>query len=206
MIMKITKTERPPGYFQGILQIRCENEKVLEDANRLLESMMKKTKAAITKTRMQKRGVDLWFDDKRKMKGIAENLAQELGGNVDLNPQLFSKDRQKSKNIYRLNILLQLPHYSIRDAILHDDKPYLIKGMGKNIKAIELETGRTKSIRYSKEDKVLEKQTTTISQVRPSIEAINPEDYQPGTIMNPVPGLKPGQKLKVVVHKGLFIV
>lgn len=192
--------------FQGILQVRTRSPEVQRSCSQIISSLMRKKDSSIVKIDDMANGADIYFSDKRHMKGIAEKISALLGGTASLNPQLFSRDRQKSRNIYRLNILLELPHFSIGDAVDYDGVPALIAKLGKQMRAISLITGRKISLKYNPEISILKKHSTTISKTEPQQEVIHPETFQSEPVKNPVHDLKQGENVKVVLLKGVYLV
>ncbi|MBU1974961.1 MAG: hypothetical protein KKG59_01005 [Nanoarchaeota archaeon] len=204
-----TCQKQKTGYFQGILQVRTQNPEVQKAAAELIGALIRKKGSFISKVVDQKRGVDLWFSDNKRMKNIGIKLNNEFGGTISHNPRLFGRDRQKSKDLYRLNVHLELPHFFIGDVIDYKDDPVLITKMGKPIKGDNLKTGKRTNVLYDPKLNVLKKHDTTISQTKPDLEAINPLTFQSDKVMNAQSEkkvLKSGQKVKVVCSHGIYLV
>jgi hypothetical protein len=54
---------------------------------------------------------------------------------------------------------------------------------------------------------MLKKHTTYVSRTHPYLEVINPYDFQSSMVRNhPTGSFELGQEVKVVVHKGIFVV
>ena len=91
-------------YFEGILQIRNVDEELLG----FLESEMReanRNQVFITDMQEHKDGVDLYLTSKKHVSRLARLLQEKFGGIVKESEQLFSHDRQTSKDVYRLNAI-----------------------------------------------------------------------------------------------------
>jgi len=111
-----------------------------------------------------------------------------------------------SKNIYRMNILVRLPDFTIRDVIKCNKKIYIIAKLGKKVTGRNLQTWKTQEFRYPKEFEILKKHEIRVCKVRPEIEVLHPETFQSETLKNkPRKELKINEKIKVVIDRGLWI-
>ena len=189
-------------YHQGILQIRSLNQENLKRAFELVKTWAKE---GVTKTEEQKNGVDLYFSDKRKERNIADKLHEQLGGTRSLNAQLFSHDKQRSKEIHRLNIFLEIPHFTKGQVLDVKDEPWLVTKIGKRMNAKNLIDGKKKDLKYDKDLKIMIIHDTTVSKVKPEVEALNPLTYQSEPLQNPKKCVL-GEKIRVVCLHGLYII
>lgn len=154
-------------YFTGILQLRNINNEILE----YLERIIKEKNIIITKKKKVKNGIDLYFYDKHKILQISELLLKNFGGFVNKGAKLFSKDRQTSKEIYRLNVCYIAPKYKLHDIIISNDKVYKIIKLGKRIKVIDLSTGNKTSLANS-EYHILKKEKVKVIKTYPKPEIL----------------------------------
>lgn len=202
------------GYFEGILQLRNSTASVLAFLKKEMQSVERKG-VFITKTVSTKDGVDLYFTDKNHMKLIGQHIAHRFGGTISLNAQLFSRNKQTSKDIYRLNVLVTLPSFSSGDVISFQ---YLKKGqqlvqvkrLGKIMQGVNLETGKIVGfeMKYCKDISPLKKVSTTIVATHPEILVLHPETFQASPLSNSsLRRLQTDEKIFVVSSKhGLFLV
>ncbi len=190
-------SKKQGDYFEGILQLRNPNMKLIG----YVHSYCKKNNMLVNEKKA-KNGLDIKITDRRKIQELGHNLQKQFGGTLKINPQTYSKDRQTSKVIYRVNVLYEAPDYQKGDVIKQENKLVLIKGLGKNITGIDLKTGKKTSI-APKDYKVLKSKKTTISKVSPNLEILHPETYQSVAVENPKK-LNHGEKVKAVEDSGLF--
>ncbi len=188
-------------YFEGILQLRNITQEIID----FIEKKLNKTKELnISKIVEQKKGLDLYMTDKRKMERLALDLQKEFGGILKKSPQLFSKNRQTSKNIYRLNICLKFCDFKKGDVIKVNNKYIKVTNTGKKISGIDLTFN--KKISLDVEDfEILKEYKTLVSKVKPRIEVIHPETFQSVPVENKAK-VKVEQKVNVVVNDKVFIV
>ena len=99
------------NYFEGILQLRNPPDNI----KTYIENELKKVShkgVFVTKISETNKGVDLYMTSKNGMRILAQKLVNHFGGSINLNPQLFSRNSQTSKDIYRLNILVEFLPFS----------------------------------------------------------------------------------------------
>ncbi|MCP3682452.1 MAG: hypothetical protein GY861_07145 [bacterium] len=196
------KDFRGTKYFEAILQLRSPTEAVLD----FVENEMSQGKAIVTNEKKLKNGVDLYITSRRYTKKLGEMLQKHFGGEFKVSEKLFSRDRQTSKNVYRLNVFFKPIGVGKGEIAVIDGKLVKVTRLGKIINALNIETGKKESIDYRKCDiKVMEVKKTTVSKIYPKLEILHPETFQSTTVNNPKK-LKSGEKVKVVSHKGLWLV
>ena len=75
---------------------------------------------------------------------IALELQREFGGEVKVNTKLFSRNKQTSKDIFRLNALVKLPDFESGDVLQNYNKQkkreelLIVTGLGKQIKFFDI--------------------------------------------------------------------
>lgn len=197
-------------YFQGILQIRYTKDKeskVVEDVADVVE-MAKQKRVFVTKIVEQKRGVDLYLTSQRYLQVLAKKLQSKWGGILKLTSTLHTRNKQTSKDLYRVTALLTLYEFTKGSVIRQNGKLYHIKSLGKDIKAVDMKINKTKTI--SVEDyEVLQQSTTRVIMLKPNVEIMDPETYEPVPLRNPketLKGLTINKKVNVVYDKGWWLV
>ena len=99
--------------------------------------------------------------------------------------QHFSRDKQRSKNIYRTTILIRFPKFRIGDVVKIKNKIIHIEKIGKIIFGINLINDKKSSSEYLGEEfDILPVYETTVSKVYPNIEIIHPETFQSVSVKN----------------------
>jgi NMD protein affecting ribosome stability and mRNA decay len=183
------------GYYEGILQIQRPHDEVLEYIQKDLEAVGKKG-IFITKTAPTKTGIDLYFTNKNYLRILGQRIINKFGGELVLNPQLFTRNHLTSKDVYRLNALVRLPEFKKGDIISYKTNKARIKksgihvvkitSMGKLIKGTDLVTGTVAGfeLKYIKDVSILPQIETTISSVLPEMQVLDPETYQEEAVLN----------------------
>ena len=190
-------------YFEGILQLRNPSQEIID----FIENKLKKhaDKFNISKIVEQKLGLDLYITNKKYMQRLANDLQKNFGGIIKKSPHLFSRNRQTSKDIYRLNICLKFYDFK-KDDVIKADKRYIkITNIGKKISGINLEQNKRVSFEFPDDVEILKRYNTSVCKIKPNIEVLHPETYQSVPVKNKVK-VKLGEKVKVVVNGKAFIV
>lgn len=175
-------------YFEGILQVQNFNDQIIDFISSQMEIMAPKG-VFITKTVETKKGVDLYFTKKNPMRIIAQKVVAKFGGRMEEHAQLFSHNHLTSRDLFRLNIHLELPEFTMGDVIEFDLKRIRgddirhviqVNRMGKIIHGDELLTGKQMDFefKYAKDVKKVKKFKTTVCANKPEVQVLDPETYQ----------------------------
>ncbi len=197
-------------YYEGVLQLRNATTESKDYVKKFVLRRSKKD-VLVNKVVDKKSSVDYYFTAKKKMRPLALKLVRNFGGYISENPQLFSKDKQTSKDIFRQNVLVELPPFREGDVVVVDERPVLVKKTEKIITGVNLETGKKTTFSYSAGNaesfKVLGKEKTSVVQVEPGLSVLRPDTYQPVKALNPLKiKFVPGQKARFVRYKNKYYV
>ena len=91
--------------FQGILQLRPNNEKVL---NYVYNELEKNGNVFITKEVEKKFGIDLYLTNKFFLIQLGKRLKQRFSGTITRSRSLYTRDRVTSRLVYRTTICFRL--------------------------------------------------------------------------------------------------
>ncbi|MFC1734417.1 NMD3-related protein [candidate division KSB1 bacterium] len=139
-------------YFEGILQLRNPNPEVVEFIRK--EAKDQKSRGIyITdeKDVAYGKGIDFYFTSQKYIQNLGLKLQKTFGGILKINPKLFSKSRQTSKDLYRVNVLFELLDFKIGDVILVDNKILKVTDLGKKGSGVDLKTGKKTNFDYKKQ-------------------------------------------------------
>ena len=137
---------------------------------------------------------------------MGNKLYKKFGGIMKINEKLFSRNKQTSKDLYRVTVLYRPLGFLKGDIVKAGIKILQVTSISKKMSGINLATGKTDFIDYKKENvEPLEVFKTTISKIYPELEVIHPETFQSEKVMNPRK-MQLGEKIKVVVEDGIWVV
>ncbi len=187
-------------YYEGVLQLRTKDKEIIKR----VEKELKKADIHISKTEERKNGRDYYITDKKLLARISEKLYKIYGGKIKKSQNLFSRDRQTSKNIYRVNIMLEPPAYKKNDVVSKDNKLLKIIKLGKTVKALNLKNNKTITVRSAMLESatILKIYKAQIVKIYPNIEIISPVNFQQEPLKNRPESKKIGDYIKVVNYKG----
>ncbi len=194
-------------YFTAKLQLRDPPADVLPFIEDYLAPFASRG-VAVNKVEETLHGPDLFLTHKKTASQLGEKLVRRFGGTLNSSEQLFSRNRQTSKNLYRLNVLVQFPHFSIGSVVVLGKRVVLVTGLGKSCTGRDLALDKKVVFVAGDESKVLKKESATVSVTHPSVEVVHPRTFQQVPVRNAVlPDLKPGVKVDVVeFDDNLFII
>ncbi len=195
--------EQRSDYFEGVLQVRRANEEVLV----FIDEVLKKRKGVfISKIKKAGSGFDLYISDRKYISTIGKRLKEKYGGKLKQSPQLFTKNRQTSKNVYRINVLFELYDFKRGDILEINNNYIKVSNIGKTVSGLNLVTGKRMIFLMRTSDyKIMNKYKTTVCSVKPYLEVLHPETYQNIRVDNSA-DVKMGEKVNIVMGKKVLIV
>jgi len=174
--------KRGTTYFEGVLQVRNETPPVREEINRYVT----KHRVAITKTVPLGNGTDYYLTDHRAIGHLAQQLHKRFGGELKLNAQHFSHDKQRSKTLYRTTGFVHLPDFKKGDVLLKDTSYLLVKKIDSVVTCQNLISGAREHFPYKPGNvHVLPVAETRVTRTSP-LEVLHPRTFAPVTPENKI--------------------
>ena len=192
------------GYFEGILQLRDVDKEVIDYA--VVEAKKQKQRGIfITKKLKVRNGFDIYLTKRRYIHEIAKELLDKFGGEIKASKKLFSRDKLRSKDIYRVNVLFRQSKFRKGDILNIDGELFKVKNIDRNLTVVNIKTGKKTLImpKHLKVKAAEEIKGTIVSKVFPSIEVLHPETFQSVKPANTIKEkMRINQNVKVVVSDG----
>jgi len=191
-------------YFEGVLQIRNATPEI----NDFIKNDLHKNKSRGVHVNKEVdidgtgANVDYYYTDKKYLKVISEKLRKNFGARIKHNAQLFSIDWETSKNLYRLNVLVELPKYRKNDVIKMDEQLYKIISMDEKIHVINMKNNTKTLIPHKDSYDVLKPLEVMLIKKYPEFEILDPTTYYQARLMNPSENLEINQKIQVIIDGG----
>ncbi len=88
-------------YYETLLQVRGKN------ASKEVWKIIEEKKPTISKFEEKKNGYDIYFVNYREAEAIVRELQKKVRGSVSKSYQLYSRDRQTSRDKYRATIIFR---------------------------------------------------------------------------------------------------
>ncbi|MCM2326160.1 MAG: NMD3-related protein [Candidatus Woesearchaeota archaeon] len=187
------------GYYEGVLQLRDLSEEMID----FVKEYCHQNSIHISDEVSQEHGMDLKLSDKKKLQNLGQELQKKFGGTLKVNAQLFTRNRQTSKDVYRLHVYYEALDFKVGDAVFAENKLLMIKSIGKTIAGLDLFTDKKVNIILKGKDyEVLKPFKTKVSRIYPKVEILN-EDYQSIPIKN-TRDVKLDENVKAVNYKGSY--
>ena len=132
-------------YYEGILQLRNPNEEVIKF---IKNQIKKRTNVLITKEEKVNNGIDFYITSQKYLQVIGKKLKKHFRGELKISSRLHTKNRQTSKNVYRVNVLFRPVKNNPGDILNFKGDRIKILKLGKKILAKNIKTGKKLSINY----------------------------------------------------------
>ncbi len=192
-------------YFEGILQIRSKLHENIELAFDYIQKELKKAdkKGIYCNKRIKlKNGVDFVLTDKNYVKELAKKVFDEFGFEMKVNAQLFSRNKMTSKDIFRVNAVVQLPDFKKEDVLKIEEMLLkVISVRGKRLHAYDLDKNKKVKVDL-KNYKIIATEEdyfeTEVVQDMPIVKVLHPTNFQAVELQNSA-SLKVGEKVRVLV-------
>lgn len=134
-----------PQYFEGILQLRNPSKEVVDFIEKQTEQ---KENVFITKKEEVRNGIDFYFTSNKYLLNLGKKLQNCFGGELKFSSKLFSRDRQTSKEIHRVNVLFRVPGFKKGDIIKLKGDNIKVINIGKKVFGKNIKTGKKVSINF----------------------------------------------------------
>lgn len=185
-------------YFEGTLQVRNETP----ESREFLKNYLKKSEVGIAKETKIATGSDYLLTNKRVIESSARALLDRFGGTIKSSAQLFSRNKQRSKDIYRVTWFIEMVDFKVGDAVGSETGPLFVFELGKRIKFYNPLRNKFEFHEYkSGELKKLSISETIITETHPELAVLHPETFQQVRVWNLKVGEhKKGEKVMVIIH------
>ncbi len=201
-------------YFEGILQLRNTAYRQFRDVVTFIqeEALGKQDKGIfITRQEDVPGGVDFYITSQKYIQQVAQLVLSKFGGTLKVNPQIFTRDRQTSKDVYRINVLVKLPLFNEGDILKIKEQVVLVRGMsGKLLQGVDLRSHKTVRVQYDEKHEILAKhdeiRETVVTKESPRLEVLHPETYQSVPVQNPIPLFSSKTAKVVVIDEKVWLV
>ena len=139
------KEEKPANYFEGILQLRDVSQEVIDFVE---ENCMMQGPRMVSKVKKVKNGFDFYIQSNKYLTKLGKLIRSNFDGELTKSASLHTKDKQSSKELYRLTILFREANFSKGDIITVKGERYQIIGISKDVLAKDLLTNKKKHFSF----------------------------------------------------------
>ncbi|HLD16006.1 MAG TPA: NMD3-related protein [Candidatus Nanoarchaeia archaeon] len=99
-------SSRHPGYYEAIIQVRPKN---VEVHNFIREQVASREDCMISKEDILKKGIDFYLTGQRYALALSKKIREKFKAKTLISRQLYSINRNTSRKLYRVTILIRLP-------------------------------------------------------------------------------------------------
>jgi nonsense-mediated mRNA decay protein 3 len=140
------------GYYEGELQLRPKKNSLFETVCKFIETDLESQKrfgVSLTEKVILPEGFDFQISKKMYIKTLAKRIVKRFGGTIEANNKLVSRDRQTSKDLLRLTVLVRLPEFETGDIILIKNRIIIVKKCrGNLVYGIDIENNKKTAYNY----------------------------------------------------------
>lgn len=134
------------NYFEGILQLRNPNSDII----RFIESRIGSEKGVfIAKKINVTNGIDFYISSRKYLHKLGKLLKSQFCGELKLSPKLFTRNKQTSKNVYRVNVLFRVCDVKKGDIITVRGEGIRVISLGKKLFGKVVNTNKKVCVDYS---------------------------------------------------------
>lgn len=136
--------------YEGILQLRNPNKQVLEFVRGFSK---RKLEFKIAQEKKVTNGIDLYINKQKLLLALGKKLHEQFVGEYKTSRKLFTRQRHTGKRVYRVNVLLRLPHFKKGQVLVIRDEEYKILAIGNTVKVQDKKTGKKSFILFEEVDR-----------------------------------------------------
>lgn len=131
-------------YFEATLQLRVVDQQIVQFAYENIE----RNGIIVSKEKSHPNGVDISVNSRKYAQQLGKALQQKFGGMLKVTARLFTRDRQSSKDVYRITVLFKQFPYKKGDTFNYKGNGYVVKSTTADVIAEDAEH-KTKKFRYT---------------------------------------------------------
>ncbi len=132
------------SYFEGTLQLRnCEKE-----VYKFVDEYFIENNVGVARKIKQKKGFDFFVSSNKFLLRLKSVLLRHFSGRVLVSRKLFSRDRQTSKEIFRMTLLFEQLSFDVGDIIDDRGDQVRVLRIGERINVKNLKTGKSYFMRF----------------------------------------------------------
>jgi nonsense-mediated mRNA decay protein 3 len=210
------------GYFEGIVQIRADKRlptpEELKRCVAIAEGVAARSQekgdklAFVARTEELPEGIDIYVGLIKLGRQICRAVIDTFGGKITESPKLIGQ--KNGVDLYRITYALRLPEFVRGDIISVDGTVIEVRGCGKHVSGIDLETGKRFMENFNDlmDVKKLSRRDDAVSAVLVAdegrtIQVLDPHTYETVTVKRPeFLSVEPGNEIKIVkTEKGIFV-
>ncbi len=140
--------DKSSGYFEGVLQLRNPAKDIVKFVRADIAGQPKEKNVFIGKEERLDNGYDFYLSNKRYLRALGKKLQNRFGGQLIESAKIFSRERQTSKDVYRVTVLLRWPDFKKGDVIKYKGMDIRVKGIGKKVFGVDVKTGNKYQINF----------------------------------------------------------
>jgi len=125
-------------YFEGVLQLRNPSKEIIK----FVKNQVDKSGEFISKEVKVKNGYDYYISSQKFLQNLGKKITKSFKGELKISYRLYSRDRQTSKNIYRINVFFWAFKNKKGDIIEFQGDKLRIIGIGKDVLCKNIKNGK----------------------------------------------------------------
>ncbi len=191
-------------FYAGILQVRNIPKGDLKIVDSTVNSCVESSGSFVTKREKVKGGVDYYITTMKALRKCADSLKSKFGANVSFNEKLFTRDSLRSKDVYKVNVLVRLSKFRVGDVIKKNNDIVLVKSTAGT--GINLKTGKHVKVKDYEGWSKVDVHTALVLNTSPIL-IMDPLTFQSVEASNPLNlTLDKNKKVKVAFHNGEWFI
>ncbi len=191
-------------FYAGVLQVRNIPKGDLKLVDSTVNSNVESAGSFVTKREKVKGGVDYYITTMKALRKCADSLKSKFGADVSFNEKLFTRDSLRSKDVYKVNVLVRLSKFRVGDVIKKGKDVILIKSTAGT--GINLKTGKHAKVKSYDGWSKVKVYPAVVLNISPLL-IMDPLTFQSVEASNPLNlTLNKDRKVKVAFHDGEWFI
>ncbi|MEM2916313.1 MAG: NMD3-related protein [Candidatus Woesearchaeota archaeon] len=131
--------EKPPSYFEGVLQLRGCSDEVLDWAH---DEIIRAGRAKIAKVKEVKGGIDVYLSSQHYMQSLGRQLQQRFGGILKITRRIHTRSRITSRDVYRMTVLFRQLPFRKGETISYRGEKWKVLAVGNQVQLQNILSGK----------------------------------------------------------------
>ncbi|MBI5398057.1 hypothetical protein HZB03_01215 [Candidatus Woesearchaeota archaeon] len=128
-------------YFEGVLQLRSPSNELISYVRNDIAKHQSRG-IFITKEIPERDGIDFQISSNKYLRALGKRIRARFSGEFKESARLFTRDRQTSKDVYRLSVYFRLRPYAVGQVVKKGEREIQITSIGKRVCGIDIKNGK----------------------------------------------------------------
>ena len=135
--------EKPPDYFEGILQLRDVSDEVMDWVH---DEIQASGRAKIANVKEVHGGIDVYLSSNSYLRSLGKKMQDRFGGILKVTKKIHTRDTITSKDVWRITVLFRQIPFKKGEIIKFQGEQWEVLMVGGQISLKNVSSGAKKRV------------------------------------------------------------